>query len=206
VSKRRAKSARQRKRWSPRNAAAIALIVGMAGAVLAWWLAPTYGCVSVTGASDTVLLNVDPLARGTAEKYCWKLPDRPKTVRFIVARQSDGAINVVLDACRVCYLNNLGYRRTRGGLACRFCGNRYSIDSLNIGRMSCLPFKLPFELDRGLVKIKISDLKANAGFFPAQPFTDVLLSSAFGWFVSVAAVHETRVPNAAQGRPNANNR
>ena len=205
MSKRRTKSARRRKRWSPRSVAAIALIVGVAGLVLSWWLAPTYGCIAVNGASDTLLVNVDPLARGTAQKYCWKLPDRPKTVRFIVARQSDGAIKVVLDACRVCYLNNQGYRHARGGLVCRFCGNRYSIDSLNIGRMSCLPFKLPFELDRGLLKIKMSDLKANAGFFPAQPLTDIVLSSAFGWFVSLAGGHETRVAGAAQGRPYANN-
>jgi len=205
VSKGPAKSARQRKRWSPRSVAAIALLVGVAGAVLAWWLPPTYGCVAVNGASNTLLLNVDRLARGTAQKYCWKLPDRAKTVRFIVARQNDGAINVVLDACRVCYLNNLGYERTRGGLVCRFCGNRYSIDSLKIGRMSCLPFKLPFERDRGLLKIKISDLRANSRFFPPQPFADVVLSSAFGWFVSFAEAHETRVAGRAQGRPYTNN-
>jgi uncharacterized membrane protein len=58
---------------------------------------------------------------------------------------SDGAINVVLDACRICYLNNLGYRRTRGGLVCRFCGNRYSIDSLNIGE--CPVYHLSYLLN-----------------------------------------------------------
>jgi hypothetical protein len=46
------------------------------------------------------------------------------------------------------------------------------------------PFKLPFEENHGLLKIRTSDLKANASFFPAQPFADVVLSSAFGWFVS----------------------
>jgi hypothetical protein len=43
---------------------------------------------------------------------------------------------------------------------------------------------LPFEENHGVLKIRTSDLKANASFFPAQPFADVVLSSAFGWFVS----------------------
>ena len=127
-------------------------------------------------------------------------------MRFVVARRSDGGIVAVLDACRVCYLNNLGYRISRNGLLCRFCGNRYPIDSLSVGKLSCLPFKLPFEENHGLLKIRTSDLKANAGFFPEQPITDLVVSSAFGWCMRLAGGHEMRVAGAAQGRPYANNR
>jgi uncharacterized membrane protein len=198
VSKQRTKSTRQRKRWFPRGLAAIALIVGVAAGVLSWWLAPTYGCVTVNAASEALMLNVDPLARGTAQKYCWALPDRPETVRFIVARQNDGAINVVLDACRVCYLNNLGYRRTKGGLVCRFCGNRYSIDSLYAGRMSCAPFRLPFQLDHGWVKLRTSDLKAKADFFPTRPFAEFPLRGAFHWLTDLIGGNQTRMADATQ--------
>jgi uncharacterized membrane protein len=199
VSKRRAKSTRRRKRWFPRGLAAIALIVGVAAGLLSWWLSPTYGCVAINSDSEALLLNVDPLARGTAQKYCWALPDPSETVRFIVARQSNGAINVVLDACRVCYLNNLGYRRTKGGLVCRFCGNRYSIDSLSIGKMSCLPFNLPFQVDHGWVKIKTSDLKAKADFFPAQPVAEAPLRATFQWLTGLIGGNEMRMADGAQG-------
>jgi uncharacterized membrane protein len=189
----------------PFSARTMAVILAVLAAALAWMLVPASRCLAVTGTSEELLIDVQHLKPGTALKYCWKVPDRGRTVRFVVARRSDGGIAAVLDACRVCYLNNLGYRASRNGLLCRFCGNRYSIDSLSVGKLSCSPFKLPFEESHGLLKIRTSDLKANAGFFPAQPFTDVVLSSAFGWFVSLAGGDEMRVAGAAQRRPYANN-
>jgi uncharacterized membrane protein len=180
MNKRRAKSTARRRRWFPAGLALMALSVGMAAGVLSWWLAPSYGCVTVKG-TGTLLLNVDPLARGAAQKYCWTPPGQQRTVRFIVARQNDGAINVVLDACRVCYLNNLGYRSAHGSLICRYCSNRYSIDSLSAGTMSCSPFKVPFEVDRGWLKIEASKLSSMAIYFPAQAFNDASLRAAFQW-------------------------
>jgi uncharacterized membrane protein len=153
---------------------AIAMTVAVVSA-LAWRSVPSDRCIVVNGDSAALMLNVDGVARGTARKYCWSTSDGARTVRFIVARRSDDAITVVLDACRVCYLNKLGYRLSRGGLICRFCGNRYSIDNLSIGKMSCLPFKLPFTIDRGRLKIRTSDLKASAGFFPPETVVDKIL-------------------------------
>lgn len=137
---------------------------------------PNYGCVAVKTASNALLLNVELLARGSAQKYCWNLPDRSETIRFIVARRSDGAINVVLDACQACYLNNLGYRLSKAGLVCRFCGNRYSINKLSVGIMSCRPLKLPFTVDRGLLRLRVSDLKGSTAFFPPQSIVNKILT------------------------------
>jgi uncharacterized membrane protein len=178
MNKRGMKSTRRRKRWFSHGLAALALLVGVAGVALSWWLAPTYGCVAVENHSDDLLLNIGSLSRGSAQKYCWAAPDRRQTVRFIVARRSDGAINVVLDACQACYLNGLGYRLSKGGLVCRFCGNRYSIDKLSVGIMSCRPLKLPFTVDRGVLKIRTSDLKGSSAFFPPQSGVRVTLTSA----------------------------
>jgi uncharacterized membrane protein len=178
MNQRRVKSTRPRKRRFSHGLAALALLLGFAGVVLSWWLAPTYGCVAVENHADDLLLNVDPLSRGTAQKYCWAAPDRRGTVRFIVARRSNGAINVVLDACQACYLNRLGYRLSKGALVCRFCGNRYSIDKLSVGIMSCRPLKLPFTVDRGLLKIKTSDLESSSAFFPPQSRVRETLTSA----------------------------
>ena len=176
----------------------MAVIIVVAAAALAWLLAPASRCLAITGGSDALLIDVEHLKPGTAQKYCWTAPNRGPTVRFVVARRSDGRMVAVLDACRVCYLNNLGYQVSKGRLYCRYCGNHYSIDSLSVGRLSCSPFKLPFEENRGLLKIRTSDLKANARFFPAQPFTGASLSSTFAWVANLFGGHEMRVADAGQ--------
>jgi uncharacterized membrane protein len=185
VSKRRTSFERRRKRWLSRGVAAVAL-VGVAAGVVSWWSSPTYRCVAAISDSEVLRINVDPLARGAAQKFCWKIPDRAETIRFIVARRSDGAINVVLDACHACYLNNLGYRLSKSGLVCRFCGNRYSIDKLSVGIMSCRPLKLPFTIDRGLLMIRTSDLKGSTAFFPQQSVVNKTLKTAFRWLMGLA--------------------
>jgi uncharacterized membrane protein len=196
VSKRRTIFARRRKRRFPRGLATIAFMVGVVAVVLSWWLAPTYRCVAVSNESDLLLLNVDPLARGGGQKYCWKLPNGAETVRFIVARRSDGTINVVLDACQACYLNNLGYRLSKGDLVCRFCGNRYSIDKLSVGIMSCRPLKLPFTVDRGLLRVRTSDLKGSTAFFPPQSTMNRMLTSAFRWLVGPSGANSAELADA----------
>jgi len=178
MNKRRKKSIRRRKGWFWGGVAAITLTIGIAAGVSSWRFAPTYGCVPVNDDSDAVAFNIVSLERGTAQKYCWKLPDRAQTIRFIVARRSDGAINVVLDACRACYLNNLGYRLSKNGLICRFCGNRYSMDKLSVWIMSCRPLKLPFTVDGSLLRIRTSDLKSAAFFFPRQSVVHRMLTTA----------------------------
>jgi Membrane iron-sulfur containing protein FtrD-like len=189
MNKRRLKSGFRRKPWLPTGVAAAALLAGVGAAALAalsWWAAPGYGCFEVENYSDELLLKVDPLARGAEQKYCWTMPDRPQIIRFIVARRSDGAIKVVLDACQACYLNRLGYRLTKGALVCRFCGNRYSVDNLSLGIMSCRPLKLPFRLDRGLLKIRTSDLEASSAFFPPQSDIHEMLLSALRRVVALS--------------------
>jgi hypothetical protein len=193
MSKRRAKSALRRKPWLfPGGLGAVALLAGAGVAILAtlatlsWWTAPTFGCVGLKNNSAELALEVSPLARGAAQKYCWIMPDRAETIRFIVARRSDGAINVVLDACQACYMNRLGYRLTKGALVCRFCGNRYSVDNLSVGIMSCRPLKLPFRLDRGLLKIRTSDLEGSSAFFPPQSDIHEMLLSALRRLVALS--------------------
>lgn len=190
-------SGRRLKKRFPPSARTTALIIVVVAAALAWLLSPASRCLAITGNSDALLIDVEHLKPGAAQKYCWKAPGRGRTVRFVVARRSDGGIVAVLDACRVCYLNNLGYKVSRTGLYCRFCGNHYSIDSLSVGALSCSPFKLPFAQSRGVLKIRTSDLEANASFFPAQRVTPAL-NSALGWVVTLLERHETEMPDVIQ--------
>ncbi len=181
MGQRRSNMKSDRRRRSRLLLMAVAISVVLVAA-FAWRSLPEYRCIAVNGASGELTLNLDGLARGTSQKYCWRSSDGARTVRFIVARRSDDGVTVVLDACRVCYLNKLGYRISKGNLICRFCGNRYSIDNLSVGKMSCLPFKVPFRFDRGSLRIKTSALKADARFFPPEPVADRILNAALAWF------------------------
>lgn len=150
----------------------------MAG--FASWSRPDWACTTVRPNNDSLLLNIQALSDGSARKYCLKTPNS-RTVRFIVARGSDGKIRVVLDACRTCYRNNLGYVLSGREIVCRFCANRYSIDSVSIARGSCMPLPLPFEEHGGLLKIRLSDLNKGAAFFPAESLANETMASAIQW-------------------------
>ena len=76
----------------------------------------------------------------------------------------------------------MGYRLHKDELLCRYCGNHYSIDSLKVGKMSCFPIKLPFKLDRRLLRLQTSELKRRADYFPPQSFLGKPLSFASDWF------------------------
>jgi uncharacterized membrane protein len=136
---------------------------------------------TVRPSNDGLLLNVQALSEGSARKYCLKTPNS-RTVRFIVARGSDGKIRVVLDACRTCYRNNLGYKLSGHEIVCGFCANRYSIDSISAGRASCMPLMMPFEEHDGLLKIRLSDLKKSEAFFPAESPANETVAAAMQWF------------------------
>ncbi len=155
---------------------AIALMMGF----LLWWMSPDYRCTALqANDSGALLIDVNPLARASARLYCWSTPDRAETVRFIVGRRSDGAIEAVLDACRTCYRSNLGYRIENGVLICRFCANRYSLDKLADGMASCRALALPFTVDHGIVMITTADLMRSARYFPRLSIANRLLTSPF---------------------------
>jgi uncharacterized membrane protein len=195
VSKKRSRTRPGRRLKMPFGATIVVAVVLAAVALARLWT-PASRCEPLTGNSDALMIDVQHLKPGAAVKYCWNVPDRGPTVRFIVARRTDGGIVSVLDACRVCYLNKLGYKISKSGLWCSYCGNRYSIDSLSVNGLSCSPFKLPSREDHGSLKIKTSDLRADAAYFPAQPFTDAMAASIFGWF---GGTHQMKL--AAQAAP-----
>jgi uncharacterized membrane protein len=155
-----------------RNRLGSAWIAGLAGFILAgvaWWSVSDPGCVPVDVQAGTIALNVWQLARGSTRKYCARLGDG-RSVRFIVARDSDGTLRAVLDACRACYLHNLGYEASGHTIICRYCRNRYSFHALSVGAASCSPFALPFRERAGLLTIQEPDLEAGERLFPTAVF------------------------------------
>ncbi|MGO9062528.1 MAG: Fe-S-containing protein [Candidatus Binataceae bacterium] len=159
----------------------IAIVGAVALSVFASWSRPDRNCIQARANSDLSLIDVRALASGDARKYCIKILDS-HVVRLIVVRRSDGQIQVVLDACRTCYGNNLGYKFAGHEIICRFCSNRYSIDSISARQGSCAPLTMPFEEHGGLLKIRLSDLKKGEAFFPAHSPDATILASVLRWF------------------------
>ena len=171
---------RSRKGFALSSRTVVVIFVALAAALAWFWSLPP-PCVALNGTADVLSIDVAHLKPGAAQIYCWKAPGRRGIVRFVVARRSDGGLVAVLDACRVCFSNNLGYRISKSGLFCRFCGNHYPIDSLAAGSFSCSPFKLPFQSGSGLLKIKTSELVSKADLFPPSSAAQAGLSSTVSW-------------------------
>jgi uncharacterized membrane protein len=121
-------------------------------------------CAPIAGAGG-VAIELSRLARGEAKLFCYHDAAGEK-IRFILARGSDGTVHSVFDACRQCYGYRKGYRLTRnGGLVCRLCGNRYSVDHMMAGKASCVPVSLPHKEVGSTVRISAADMRAGRGLF-----------------------------------------
>jgi uncharacterized membrane protein len=120
-------------------------------------------CTPISGA-DSISVPLSQLAHGAVSFFCYndRTGDR---VRFILARDEDGNVHSALDACRQCSGYHQGYTSSKGELICRFCGNRYNLKTMEKGRDSCVPIKLPSKQHDGLVEVKVADLKQGKSLF-----------------------------------------
>ena len=120
-------------------------------------------CTQVSG-SESINIPLSQLARGAISFFCYhdSAGDR---LRFILARDEDGKVHSVLDACHQCYSYHKGYTSSHGELVCRLCGNRYSLKAMEKGQASCVPVSLPSKQHDGLVEVKVADLKQGRALF-----------------------------------------
>jgi uncharacterized membrane protein len=141
-------------------AALAALLLG------AWMFAGPFArpaCTAVTGVAN-VSIAIANLPRNTAKFFCYRT-SAGQRLRFILARDDDGKVHAVFDACSQCYRFHKGYAVSHGYLICRLCGNRYKLDHLDRGIASCVPVRLN-TADRGAqVEIKIADLVKGRTLF-----------------------------------------
>jgi uncharacterized membrane protein len=120
-------------------------------------------CTTLNG-GDTLVIRGSSLVRGAVRFFCYR--DRAgERLRFILARDSDGGIHAVFDACRQCYKFHKGYSVSGGYLVCRLCGNRYALKEMQAGKASCVPVKLPLAQRGDAVEVKIADLKGGRSLF-----------------------------------------
>jgi uncharacterized membrane protein len=140
--------------------ALILLAVAVIGAAV---LTFSNRCIHLSGV-ELLSIPVADLARGQAQTYCYD--DRAgEKIRFVLARDSDGKIHSVFDACRQCYSFHKGYRVVGSAIVCRLCGNRYPIDHMMQGKASCMPVELPHQEQAGVVQVKAADLRKGKELF-----------------------------------------
>ena len=109
-----------------------------------------------------VFIDITRLKDSKPVFYSIKL-DR-KRVDFFVLKIGE-SIESYLDACMKCYPHKKGFRTDGFYLVCKYCNERYPLDSLEKGIGSCYPIPLKGFLDGKYYKIKIESLKRAEKFF-----------------------------------------
>ena len=124
--------------------------------------APSF--ISVASDSGLVTIPTDTLGREQVKFYSYR--DRAgEELRFILARDSNGEVHATMDACQRCYTYHKGYMWSHGYLVCKFCGNRYQLQTMESGLASCVPVRLPIRVTSHNVNIKLADLEHERGLF-----------------------------------------
>jgi uncharacterized membrane protein len=120
-------------------------------------------CTELTG-SDFISIPDATLSRGIARLFCYRGPSGER-IRFLLARDSNGTVHGLFDACEQCYKYRKGYEISGKEVICRYCGNRYKAVELQRGEASCVPLHLDVAMSKGNVKIKVADLEKGRSLF-----------------------------------------
>jgi uncharacterized membrane protein len=111
-----------------------------------------------------VAIQTRDLRPGSVRFYSYR--DRAGAeLRFLLARDSDGALEAAMDACQRCYTYHKGYVTSDGYLVCKLCGNRYKLAAMSKGLASCVPVKLSLKTDGHTAKIDSAELEHNRRLF-----------------------------------------
>jgi uncharacterized membrane protein len=138
-------------------------LVLAAGALAAGW---TLGreCTQLEPSAGTITIPLGQLAADTAKIFCYR--DRAgANLRFVLAREANGTVHTVFDACHQCYKFHQGFEASRGYVTCRYCGNEYKLNEITVGKASCVPVKLRSQLKDGAVSVDVTDLEAGRWLF-----------------------------------------
>jgi uncharacterized membrane protein len=141
------------------SAAVVLTVVTMAFA--ATEIGPRF--TQVTGI-DTIVISVADLKRGDPRFFAYR-NDVGKEIRFILGRDESGQVVAVFDTCQRCAQYREGYTASHGYLVCRFCGNRYKLNSHGTGIASCAPIKLPVREAGDRVTVDTSELEQRQELF-----------------------------------------
>ena len=112
---------------------------------------------------DSVAISGASLDKGSIRFFSYH-DEADKEIRFILGRDQSGRVHGSFDACQRCARYGRGYTSSRGYLVCRFCGNRYRLDS-RTGIGSCAPVDLPVHETGNTIRVSTTDLKRQRSLF-----------------------------------------
>jgi uncharacterized membrane protein len=121
------------------------------------------GLISISGAG-TVEIPTASIEAGQARFFVYHARGGGET-RLIVARDDQGRVQAVLDACGRCYPYHRGYSAEHSVLTCNYCANRYKIGAIAHGMAGCEPVKIPFQIAGQTIRIEVAELERESKLF-----------------------------------------
>ena len=95
---------------------------------------------SVAGATNENGDLVIPIADITDTATFYAYEGLESEMEVLAVKASDGTIRTAFNTCQVCYSSGRGYYVQEGDvLVCQNCGNRFSMDEIEITRGGCNP-------------------------------------------------------------------
>jgi uncharacterized membrane protein len=150
----------------PRTKAGVWLGVAAAVAVLAFAAVRKreLGAFIPINGADAIEIPVTTIQPGEAHFFAYH-GHAGGEIRLIVARDDQGRVQAVLDACERCYPYHRGYRAAHNVLTCNFCATNYKLGEMASGMAGCQPVKIPFRTVGQAIRIETADLERQGKLF-----------------------------------------
>jgi len=125
------------------------------------------GGVSASGSKDQSLVIRTGELSGTAKFYPVEIDGT--RLEVVAVKAPDGTIRTAFNTCQVCYASGKGYYEQEGDtLVCQNCGNRFTMDRVEVEAGGCNPWPIFDENKTATdetVTIPYEFLKESKGIF-----------------------------------------
>ncbi len=111
-----------------------------------------------------VRIGVDDLGSGDFRFYRFLNPGNQE-VRFFVARDRNGMLQVAFDANEICYKLKRGYAPGGDWVTCRKCDKSFRVQEVNDGGGGCKPIPLAFTESGREIVLAESDILTGWRYF-----------------------------------------
>lgn len=134
-----------KKKWAiPAAISSVILVIAIAAAVLA---TRNWGTGN-TGTQNTAQDLVIPVSEISSTAKFYPVTVDGTKMEILAVKAPDGTIRTAFNTCEVCYTSGRGYYKQEGDtLVCQNCGNRFTMDRVEVESGSCNPWPI-FDKDK----------------------------------------------------------